>query len=85
VREKHLENVRPLVQSGEVLLGGATFSQHPEEGEQPDMTGSATLIAAESEEAVRELIASDVYAKASAWNVEDAKIYPFRSAFRTGM
>ncbi|CAM6122831.1 unnamed protein product [Calypogeia fissa] len=85
VREKHLENITPHVQSGDVVFGGAILSSHPKEGEQPDMKGSAMLVKAESEEAVRELIAGDIYAEGGPWNLNEVKIYPFRSAIRTAM
>jgi uncharacterized protein len=85
VRPKHLEKLTPHVQRGDVVFGGATLSRHPKEGEQPDMTGSAMLIKAESEEAVREWLANDEYTKGGVWNVDEAKIYPFRCAVRTAM
>ena len=49
------------------------------------MTGSAMLIKGESEEAVREWIANDVYSTSGVWNVDEIKIYPFRCAVRTAM
>jgi uncharacterized protein len=85
VRPRHLEKLTPHVQSGDVVFGGATLSRHPKEGEQPDMIGSAMLIKAESEEAVRVWLANDEYAKGGVWNVDEAKIYPFRCAVRTAM
>ena len=85
VRPKHLEKLTPHIQSGDVVFGGATLSGHPKEGEQADMTGSAMLIKAESEEAVREWISGDEYTKGGVWNVDEIKIYPFRCAIRTAM
>jgi uncharacterized protein YciI len=85
VRPKHLEKLTPYVQAGDVVFGGATLSAHPKEGEQPDMTGSAMLIKAESEEALREWLASDEYTKGGVWNLDEVKIYPFRCAIRTAM
>jgi uncharacterized protein len=85
VRAKHFEKLAPHVQSGDVVFGGAILSAHPKEGEQPDMTGSAMLIKAESEEAVREWVAGDEYTKGGVWNLGEVKIYPFRCAVRTAM
>jgi uncharacterized protein len=85
VRPKHFAGLTPHIQSGDVVFGGAILSGHPKEGETPDMTGSAMLIKAESEEAVREWIANDAYAKGDVWNLDEAKIYPFRCAVRTAM
>lgn len=61
------------------------MSRQPKDGETPDMNGSAMLIQAESEEAVREWLANDPYSKGGVWNVDAAKIYPFRCAVRTAM
>ena len=85
VRAKHFEKLTPHLQSGDLVFGGATLSGHPNEGEQPDMTGSAMLIKGESEEAVREWVANDVYSTSGVWNVDEIKIYPFRCAVRTAM
>src|SRR4051812_7019554 len=38
VRPKHLEKLKPHLESGDVVFGGATLSAHPKDGEQPDMT-----------------------------------------------
>ena len=85
VRAKHLENLTPHVQSGDVTFGGATLSDHPNEGEQVDMTGSAMLIKAESEDAVRAWVMNDEYTKGGVWNVDKIQIIPFRCAIRTAM
>ena len=85
VRPKHLEKITPRVKAGEVVFGGATLSKQPEEGESPDMTGSFMLMKAESEEEVREFLEADEYTKGGAWDVKNAKIWPFRSAVRTSM
>jgi len=85
VRAKHLEKLTPHVKSGDVTFGGATLSDHPKEGEQADMTGSAMLIKADSEEAVRAWINNDEYAKGGVWNVDKIQIIPFKCAIRTAM
>ena len=85
VRPKHLEKLKPHIESGDVVFGGATLSAHPKDGEQPDMTGSCMLIKAESEEAVREWVKSDEYSKGEVWDFEKMQIIPFRCAVRTAM
>jgi len=85
VRAAHLDEIKPSIDSGTVVFGGATLSKQPAEGEVPDMTGSVMLIRAESEEKVRELLQGDIYARGGAWDVEKAKIWPFRCAVRTAM
>ena len=85
VRQKHLDNLKPKIDAGIVVFGGATLSKHPNEGGSPDMTGSVMLIKANSEEEVREFLENDQYTKGGAWNPKEAKIYPFRCAVRTAL
>lgn len=85
VREAHLANLKPHIASGDVVFGGATLSKTPAAGESPDMTGSVMLIKAESEEKLREWLAGDEYTKGGVWDVQNAKIWPFRCAVRTAM
>jgi uncharacterized protein YciI len=85
VRPKHFEGLAPHIESGNVVFGGATLSRQPAEGETLDMNGSAMLIKAESEEAVRAWLANDAYSKGGVWNVDEAKIYPFRCSVRTAL
>jgi hypothetical protein len=40
-RPKHLANLKPHIESGKVVFGGASLSRQPAEGEAPDMTVSA--------------------------------------------
>ena len=83
VRPQHLAAIVPKVEAGIVVLGGATLSKQPAPGEAPDMTGSFMVIKAESEEKVREALENDPYTKGGAWDVKNAKIYPFRTAVRS--
>lgn len=39
-RPAHLANLKPHIESGKVVFGGASLSKHPAEGESPDMTVS---------------------------------------------
>jgi hypothetical protein len=39
-RPAHLANLKPHIESGKVVFGGACLSKHPGEGETPDMTVS---------------------------------------------
>jgi uncharacterized protein len=85
VRPKHLADLKPKIDAGIVVFGGATLSRQPSEGETPDMTGSFMLIKANTEEEVREFIANDQYTKGGAWNPKEAKIWPFRCAVRSAL
>lgn len=42
-RPKHLANLKPHIDSGKVVFGGASLSKHPSEGEAPDMTVSLAM------------------------------------------
>jgi uncharacterized protein len=85
VRATHLANITPRVQSGQVVLGGATLAKPVQEGESPEMTGSFMIIKADSEEQVRKMLESDVYVSGGAWDVENMKIWNFKSAVRTAL
>ena len=61
------------------------MSSPPKEGTTPDMIGSALIAVAETKEEVLEKLRKDVYATSGVWDVDNAQIWPFRSAFRTGM
>ncbi|KAL4939010.1 hypothetical protein BDV06DRAFT_225455 [Aspergillus oleicola] len=83
VRPTHLENVKPLVEAGKVVDGGAMFTaSHPNPGETPSFKGSMIIYAVESEEDVWKLIKDDIYVKADVWDLERAQVIPFKSAIR---
>ena len=84
-RPAHLTNLKPRIASGQVVFGGATLSSQPQPGEQPQMTGSMMLIKAETEEEVRNLLQEDEYTKQGAWDIENAKVWAFKCAVRTGL
>jgi len=66
VRPAHLENLRPLVEHGKVLIGG------------PFTDGSGSLIVADfaDEAAAREFAANDPYSKQGVF--ERVEVKPFR-------
>lgn len=84
-RPAHLTNLKPRIEAGQVVFGGATLSSHPAEGEGPDMTGSVMLIKADTKEEVVEFLKNDEYTKQGAWDVANATITPFRCAVRTAL
>jgi uncharacterized protein YciI len=85
VRADHLNGLKPKIDAGIVVFGGATLSKQPSEGEGPDMTGSVMLIKANTEEEVREFLENDPYTKGGAWNPKEAKIWPFKCAVRSAL
>ena len=72
VREKHLENVRILKNSGNHILGGAILD------DQGMMIGSTMVLQFETDEAFNNWLEKEVYITAKVWDKVD--IRPFRVA-----
>ncbi len=72
VREKHLEEAHRLKAAGVLHVGGAIL----DEGER--MIGSAMVIEADSEEALRAMLEADPYRRGGVW--QRFEIWPFRRA-----
>jgi hypothetical protein len=64
-------------------LGGAFLSEHPKEGQAPDMKGSVLVLLENSREDVIEKLNADVYSKSGVWDVANAQILPFKTAIRS--
>ena len=69
VRERHLQEARPLAEDGTMRLGGAYLD------EAGAMAGSVLILEAEDEGAVRALLERDVYSRAGVW--QSYEIRPF--------
>ncbi|KAJ5304776.1 uncharacterized protein N7443_004436 [Penicillium atrosanguineum] len=82
VRPTHLAGVKPNVESGFIVAGGAMLEAHPADGESPSFKGSMMLAVAESEAEVRALLEKDIYVTSGVWDMEKAQIIPFKSAVR---
>lgn len=76
MRDKHLAGLKPLVQSGKALFGGALLEEHPPEGAPWKFKGSAVLLTAETEAEVRKVLENDTYAKNGVWDLENLQIFP---------
>lgn len=72
VRERHLSSARALAEAGTLQLGGAILD------EDDTMIGSALLLEAPDEAAVRALLEADVYARSGVW--ERYEVHRFRRA-----
>jgi uncharacterized protein len=72
VREVHLEGARALSARGVLQLGGALLD--PDGG----MIGSALVVEADDEAALRAALEADVYHRAGVW--QSVEVYPFRRA-----
>ncbi|KAL2833367.1 hypothetical protein BDW59DRAFT_156864 [Aspergillus cavernicola] len=76
VRPKHLEGVKPLVEAGKVVVGGAMFNAHPADGETPSFKGSMLICLVENEEQVWEIIRNDIYTKNGVWDLDAVRVIP---------
>lgn len=72
VRAKHLEGAKASAAAGILAMGGALLSKDGA------MIGSAMLIEADSEDAVRAIVENDVYRHRGVW--VEYQIWPFLRA-----
>lgn len=72
VRERHLQGVRPLVESGQLVIGGAILD------EAGTMVGSMLVLDVEDEAAAKRIIESDIYTTGGVW--QSYELLPFRRA-----
>ncbi|PYH88626.1 hypothetical protein BO71DRAFT_391211 [Aspergillus ellipticus CBS 707.79] len=82
VRPIHVAGLKPLVEAGKMVVGGAMVDSHPEEGKQLSFKGSMIVVTGETVEEVNQLIQNDVYAKSGVWDLEKAQVIPYISAVR---
>ncbi|KZT03967.1 uncharacterized protein LAESUDRAFT_658742 [Laetiporus sulphureus 93-53] len=79
VRERHLARATDLHNSKQWKVGGALLT--PESIASPDaekkMIGSMIICEAESIEAVRKMIESDIYYTSNVWDKEKLQIFPY--------
>lgn len=72
VRPTHLERIAPLVEAGNILLGGAILDAAG------DMVGSVLLTDFETQEAFDAWIDNDPYMTGGVW--KDVEVRPYRPA-----
>ncbi|KAJ3517644.1 hypothetical protein NLJ89_g372 [Agrocybe chaxingu] len=79
VRPRHLEGVKPLIDAGTITVGGMLLDPDMPyiEGKSPKGVGSLMIVKAESLEAVRKIVTSDVYYTEGIWDQERVTIQPF--------
>ncbi|PKY04484.1 hypothetical protein P168DRAFT_253636 [Aspergillus campestris IBT 28561] len=82
VRPTHIEGIKPLVESGRMVVGGAMLNSHPTDSQGPSFKGSMIIYTGESVEDVRQIIKDDVYSTSGVWDLENVQIIPFVSAVR---
>jgi uncharacterized protein len=71
-RPTHLDSIQPLVDAGDVLVGGAILS------EAGDMIGSMLLVDLPDRAGVDAWLAEDPYVTDGVWR--DIEVHPFRTA-----
>ncbi len=71
-RPTHLDSIRPLVDAGNVLVGGALLN------ESGGMIGSMLLVEFPDREGVDSWLAGDPYVTDGVWR--DIEVHPFRTA-----
>ncbi|CZT25426.1 uncharacterized protein RCC_11158 [Ramularia collo-cygni] len=84
VRPQHLEELKPHVESGAIVLGGASLDEPLQEGVGMKTNGSVIIIESDSEAEARRIVEGDVYYTSGVWDVEKIKMMPFASAIRKG-
>ncbi|KAI6849461.1 hypothetical protein KC332_g1875 [Hortaea werneckii] len=82
VRPDHLNNLKPHVDSGLWVFGGASLDEPIKEGEPPKINGSVMLAVADTKEEVMKSVKEDVYFKSGVWDESKIQIFPFKSAIR---
>ncbi|KAJ6469476.1 hypothetical protein C8R45DRAFT_1017182 [Mycena sanguinolenta] len=80
VRSKHLEKTSKLISDGVIHVGGALLSPESITGGEKKMVGSCMICQAESLEAVKSLVESDIYYTSGVWDPERLVILPFVTA-----
>ncbi|WPG98721.1 Hypothetical protein R9X50_00151500 [Acrodontium crateriforme] len=82
VRPDHLSNLKPNVENGFFVFGGARLDEPIKEGEGPKINGSVMLAVADTKEEVMEKVRSDIYFTSGVWDESKIQIFPFKSALR---
>lgn len=75
-RPAHLDGVRPMVESGRMLIGGAIL------GDDGAMAGSATIVEFPDRAALDAWLAADPYVTGGVW--QEIEVRPFRVAVGAG-
>lgn len=73
----HLNNLKPHVDSGLWVFGGASLDEPIKEGEPPKINGSVMLAVADTKEEVMKSVKEDVYFKSGVW--DESKVSFFLS------
>jgi hypothetical protein len=67
---EHLAKIKPNVESGFWVFGGASLEEPFKEGEQMKANGSVMLARADTREEVLEKVKEDIYYKSGVWDAD---------------
>ncbi|KAI3326788.1 hypothetical protein HD806DRAFT_488206 [Xylariaceae sp. AK1471] len=84
-RPKHLEEIKPDVDSGFLVFGGPFSASPPKADAPPSMIGSVIVMVAGSKQEVVDRLKKDLYTAERVWDWEKIQIFPFKSTIRMGM
>lgn len=84
VRPQHLANMTPFVESGAWKMGGAILNEVPPDDKPTSLNfaGSMLIMVAETKEEIVTTLKNDIYGTSGVWDVDNAQIWPIKSAFR---
>ncbi|KAH6874721.1 hypothetical protein B0T10DRAFT_202320 [Thelonectria olida] len=84
VRNQHFQNMAPHIEDGSWKMGGAILNGVPKDDSPSslDFAGSTLVVVADSVEAVRAELSTDIYATTGVWDMDKVQIYPLKCAFR---
>ncbi|CAO1600851.1 hypothetical protein XANCAGTX0491_004529 [Xanthoria calcicola] len=86
VRSKHLETIKTAAKKSQFWqFGGALLDDVPQAGQSLKIRGSVILVQEDTRERVLQVLRQDIYHIRGIWDLEQAQIYPFKSAFREGL
>ncbi|KAJ7016574.1 hypothetical protein C8F04DRAFT_1105111 [Mycena alexandri] len=77
VRSKHLELAKEAIDGGSIRIAGALLTPESVLSEDKKMIGSMFILQAESLEAVKKMIETDIYYTSNVWDTERIVILPF--------
>jgi uncharacterized protein YciI len=70
IRRQHLEELKPHIDSGAMVLGGASLDEPIKEGVGMKSNGSVLIIESDTEAEARKIVEGDVYYTSGVWDVE---------------
>ena len=71
---QHLENIKPHVESGLVVLGGASLDEPLQEGQPPKINGSVMMAEADTADEVWKWVRNDIYYTTGVWDTEKVRV-----------